>query len=128
MVGNIGLLILIGLNSHLHTPMYYIPFKLSYTDLCYSSVITPKMLLSFVKESIISYSEHMAQLYFFSFFVIDECYIFTSMAYGPYVAICKPLLYKVIMSHQVCLMLIMGAYAMGFVGGPHCIHAETHLL
>nr|XP_008504989.1 PREDICTED: olfactory receptor 8B3-like [Equus przewalskii] len=116
LVGNIGLLFLIGLNSHLHTPMYYFLFNLSFIDLCYSSVITPKMLMSFVKESIISYSECMAQLYFFSFFVIDECYILTSMAYDRYVAICKPLLYKVIMSHQICLMLMVGAYVMGFVG------------
>ncbi|XP_004427237.1 PREDICTED: olfactory receptor 8B3-like [Ceratotherium simum simum] len=115
-VGNIGLLILIGVNSHLHTPMYYFLFKLSFIDLCYSSVITPKVLMSFVKQNIVSYVECMAQLYFFSFFVIDECYILTSMAYDRYVAICKPLLYKVTMSHQVCLMLMLGAYMMGFVG------------
>lgn len=116
MVGNVGLVILIGLNPHLHTPMYYFLFNLSFVDLCYSSVITPKMLMTFVNRNIISYAECMAQLYFFSFFVIDECYILTSMAYDRYVAICKPLLYKVSMSHQVCLMLTVGAYVMGLVG------------
>lgn len=116
MVGNIGLIILIGLNPHLHTPMYYFLFNLSFVDLCYSSVITPKMLMTFVNRNIISHAECMAQLYFFSFFVIDECYILTSMAYDRYVAICKPLLYKVSMSHQVCLMLTVGAYVMGLVG------------
>ncbi|XP_047608882.1 olfactory receptor 8B3-like [Phacochoerus africanus] len=116
MVGNVGLIILIGLNPHLHTPMYYFLFNLSFVDLCYSSVITPKMLMTFVNWNIISHAECMAQLYFFSFFVIDECFILTSMAYDRYVAICKPLLYKVSMSHQVCLMLTMGAYMMGLVG------------
>uniref|UniRef100_A0A8D1SB65 Olfactory receptor 8B3-like n=1 Tax=Sus scrofa TaxID=9823 RepID=A0A8D1SB65_PIG len=116
MVGNVGLVILIGLNPHLHTPMYYFLFNLSFVDLCYSSVITPKMLMTFVNRNIISYAECMAQLYFFSFFVIDECFILTSMAYDRYVAICKPLLYKVSMSHQVCLMLTVGAYVMGLVG------------
>lgn len=38
------------------------------------------------------------------------------MAYDPYVAFCKPLLYKVSMSHQVCLTQMVGAYAMGLVG------------
>ena len=38
------------------------------------------------------------------------------MAYDRYVAICKPLLYKVSMSHQVCLMLMVGVYVMGLVG------------
>ncbi|KAM9645788.1 olfactory receptor 8B8-like [Trichechus inunguis] len=115
-VGNIGLLVLIGLNPHLHTPMYYFLFNLSFIDLCYASVIMPKMLMGFVKKNNISYSECMAQLYFFAFFVIDECCVLTSMAYDRYVAICKPLLYKVIMSPQVCLMLMMGTYAMGFLG------------
>ncbi|XP_057605454.1 olfactory receptor 8B3-like [Hippopotamus amphibius kiboko] len=116
MVGNTGLIILIGLNSHLHSPMYYFLFNLSFIDLCYSSVVTPKMLMSFINQNVISYAECMAQLCFFSFFVIDECYILTSMAYDRYVAICKPLLYKVSMSYQVCLMLTVGAYAMGLVG------------
>ncbi|KAB1254790.1 Olfactory receptor 147 [Camelus dromedarius] len=115
-VGNIGLIILIGLNPHLHTPMYYFLFNLSSIDLCYSSVITPKMLMSFANQHVISYAGCMAQLYFFSFFVIDECCILTSMAYDRYVAICKPLLYKVTMSHQVCLLLTVGSYAMGLVG------------
>ncbi|KAM9646083.1 olfactory receptor 8B3-like [Trichechus inunguis] len=115
-VGNLGLLFLIGLNPHLHTPMYYFLFNLSFIDLCYASVIMPNMLMGFVKKNNTSYSECMAQLYFFAFFVIDECYVLTSMAYDRYVAICKPLLYKVIMSPQVCLMLMMGMYAMGFVG------------
>ncbi|KFO19562.1 olfactory receptor 8B3 [Fukomys damarensis] len=116
MLGNLALIGLIGLNSHLHTPMYYFLFHLSFIDLCYSTVITPRMMMGFVKQNIISYAECMAQLFFFCFFGINECYILTSMAYDRYVAICKPLLYKVIMSHQVCLMMTVGVYAMGFLG------------
>ncbi|EGV92341.1 olfactory receptor 147 [Cricetulus griseus] len=116
MVGNLGLIVLIVLNPHLHTPMYYFLFNLSFTDLCYSSVITPKMLVSFVKQNIISHAECMTQLFFFAFFVIDECYILTAMAYDRYAAICKPLLYKVTMSYQICHLMTVGVYAMGFVG------------
>ncbi|XP_040832643.1 olfactory receptor 145-like [Ochotona curzoniae] len=114
-VGNLGLIILIVLNSHLHTPMYYFLFNLSFVDLCYSCVIIPRMLISFVKENVIPYAECMTQLFFFCFFVIDESYILTVMAYDRYVAICKPLLYKVIMSPQICLVLTVWVYAMGFV-------------
>ncbi|XP_051011763.1 olfactory receptor 145-like [Acomys russatus] len=117
MVGNLGLIVLIVLNPHLHTPMYYFLFNLSFTDLCYSSVITPKMLVSFVKQNIISHAECMTQLFFFCFFVIGECYILTAMAYDRYAAICKPLLYQVTMSPQVCLLMTVGVYVMGFVGG-----------
>ncbi|XP_003512299.3 olfactory receptor 145 [Cricetulus griseus] len=116
MVGNLGLIVLIVLNPHLHTPMYYFLFNLSFTDLCYSSVITPKMLVSFVKQNIISHAECMTQLFFFCFFVIDECYILTAMAYDRYAAICKPLLYQVTMSYQVCHLMTVGVYVMGFVG------------
>ncbi|XP_052045600.1 olfactory receptor 145-like [Apodemus sylvaticus] len=116
MVGNLGLIILIVLNPHLHTPMYYFLFNLSFTDLCYSSVITPRMLVGFVKQNIISHAECMTQLFFFCFFVIDECYILTAMAYDRYAAICKPLLYQVTMSHQVCLWMTVGVYVMGLVG------------
>ncbi|XP_030100251.1 olfactory receptor family 8 subfamily B member 37 isoform X1 [Mus musculus] len=116
MLGNLGLIVLIVLNPHLHTPMYYFLFNLSFIDLCYSSVITPRMLVGFVKQNIISHAECLTQLFFFAFFVIDECYILTAMAYDRYAAICKPLLYQVTMSHQVCLLMTMGVYVMGFAG------------
>ncbi|XP_032765841.1 olfactory receptor 147 [Rattus rattus] len=115
--GNIGLIILIGLNPHLHTPMYYFLFNLSFIDLSYSSVFSPKMLMNFVSEkNSISYEGCMTQLFLFLFFVISECYMLTSMAYDRYVAICNPLLYKVTMSPQVCSIISFAAYGMGFAG------------
>ncbi|EFB23311.1 hypothetical protein PANDA_021930, partial [Ailuropoda melanoleuca] len=116
-LGNLGLITLIGLNSHLHTPMYFFLFNLSFIDLCYSSVFTPKMLTHFTsKKNIISYRGCMTQLYFFCFFAISECYVLTSMAYDRYVAICNPLLYHVAMSPKVCSSLTLGSYLMAFLG------------
>ncbi|XP_052045550.1 olfactory receptor 8B3-like [Apodemus sylvaticus] len=117
MTGNLGLVILIGLNSHLHTPMYFFLFNLSLIDLCYSSVFTPKMLLNFIiNKNIISYIGCMTQLYFYSFFVISECYVLMSMAYDRYVAICNPLLYNIAMSPKICSYLMLGSYLMAFSG------------
>ncbi|ERE74813.1 olfactory receptor [Cricetulus griseus] len=114
-LGNLVLIILIVLNSHLHTPMYFFLSNLSFVDFCYSSVITPKMLMNFIlKENIISYVGCMTQFYLFCFCVISECYVLTSMAYDRYVAICNPLLYNVAMSHKVCSYLMLGSYFMGF--------------
>ncbi|XP_028718513.1 olfactory receptor 8B3-like [Peromyscus leucopus] len=116
-LGNLGLIILIGLNSYLHTPMYFFLFNLSFVDLCYSSVFSPKMLMSFISEkNIISYRGCMTQLFFFSFFSISECYVLTSMAYDRYVAICNPLLYNIVMSPKLCLILMFGSYMMAFSG------------
>ncbi|XP_004438457.1 PREDICTED: olfactory receptor 8B3-like [Ceratotherium simum simum] len=115
-LGNMSLIFLIGLNSHLHTPMYFFLFNLSLIDLCYSSVITPKMLINFISKNIISYMGCMTQLYFFCFFGISECYMLTSMAYDRYVAICKPLLYNVAMSPNAWSSLMLGSYLMAFSG------------
>ncbi|XP_023414014.1 olfactory receptor 8G1-like [Loxodonta africana] len=120
-VGNLGMITLIGLSSHLHTPMYYFLSSLSFIDFCQSTVITPKMLVNFVIENTISYPECMTQLYFFLFFAVSECYMLAAMAYDRYVAICSPLLYKVIMSPQVCSWLILGVYIVGLV----CASAHT---
>ncbi|XP_028611671.1 olfactory receptor 8B4 [Grammomys surdaster] len=115
-VGNLGLITLIGLDSSLHTPMYFFLFNLSFIDFCYSCVFTPKMLSDFVSENVISYMGCMTQLFFFCFFVNSECYVLVSMAYDRYVAICNPLLYTVTMSPQVCALLMFGSYVIGFAG------------
>ncbi|KAK7806406.1 hypothetical protein U0070_014720 [Myodes glareolus] len=117
MVGNLGMITLIGLNAQLHTPMYFFLSNLSLVDLCYSSVITPKMLINFVSQrNLISYDGCMTQLYFFLVFVIAECYMLTVMAYDRYVAICQPLLYNIIMSPALCSMLVAFVYAVGLIG------------
>ncbi|XP_023603373.1 olfactory receptor 145 [Myotis lucifugus] len=116
-VGNLGLLTLIGLSSHLHTPMYFFLYNLSFIDFCYSTVITPKMLMSFVSEkNVISYAGCMTQLFFFLFFVVSESFILSAMAYDRYVAICNPLVYAATVSPRVCLLLSSGVYVMGFAG------------
>ncbi|XP_017523129.3 olfactory receptor 8B12 [Manis javanica] len=116
-VGNLGLITLIGWNAHLHTPMYFFLFNLSLIDFCYSTTITPKMLKSFVsKKNTILHSGCMTQLFFFCFFAISESFILSAMAYDRYVAICRPLLYTVTMCPQICLLLLLGAYGMGFLG------------
>ncbi|XP_005378701.1 PREDICTED: olfactory receptor 150-like [Chinchilla lanigera] len=116
-VGNLGMIILIRLSSHLHTPMYYLLSSLSFIDMSYSTVITPKMLVNFVMEkNVISFPECMTQLYFFLFFVISECHMLAAMAYDRYAAICNPLLYNITMSSQVCCWMVAVVYSMGLVG------------
>ncbi|XP_027387771.1 olfactory receptor 8D2-like [Bos indicus x Bos taurus] len=117
MVNNLGLVILIRISSQLHVPMYYFLSNLSFIDLCYSSVIIPKMLVNFMSEkNFTSFPECMVQLFFFCFFGINDSYMLTAMAYDRYVAICNPLLYTVTMSHRVCFLLVTGVYIMGAVG------------
>ncbi|XP_044536651.1 olfactory receptor 1038-like [Gracilinanus agilis] len=115
-VGNIGLIMLIRIDSRLHTPMYFFLSHLAFVDFCYSSAITPKMLVHFVVEkNIISFNACAVQVGCFVTFVITECYILASMAYDRYVAICHPLLYSVIMSHKLCILLVAIAYIYSFL-------------
>ncbi|XP_003418350.2 olfactory receptor 8D2-like [Loxodonta africana] len=118
MAGNLGLVFLISISSQLHTPMYYFLSNLSFIDLCYFSVIIPKMLVNFMSEkNFTSFPECMVQLFFFCFFGIDDSYMLTAMAYDRYVAICNPLLYNITMSHRVCFLLITVVYIVGAIGG-----------
>ncbi|XP_044536567.1 olfactory receptor 8K3-like [Gracilinanus agilis] len=110
-LGNLGLIILTSIDSHLQTPMYFFLRHLAFVDLGYSTAIGPKMLVSFIEEkNIISYHECAIQLVFVAKFLTSEFFILSAMAYDRYVAICKPLLYMVIMTDRVCWITMAVSY------------------
>ncbi|XP_006900505.1 PREDICTED: olfactory receptor 5G3-like [Elephantulus edwardii] len=114
--GNLGMIVLIWTDSRLHTPMYFFLSHLSFVDICSSSSIAPKMLCDiFVEKKSISFLGCAAQLWFSGLFVAAECFLLASMAYDRYVAICKPLLYTLIMSQRVCVQLVVGPYAVALL-------------
>ncbi|XP_037696508.1 olfactory receptor 8H1-like [Choloepus didactylus] len=114
-LGNAGMILIIHLDPQLHTPMYFFLSHLSFLDLCYSTVITPKTLENLLTStSYISFLGCFTQLYFFVFLAATECFLLSSMAYDRYVAICNPLHYPVVMSKRLCCGLIMGSYMIGF--------------
>ncbi|XP_032755243.1 olfactory receptor 5AC1-like [Rattus rattus] len=116
MVGNLGLILLIWKDSHLHTPMYYFLGSLAFADACTSSSVTPRMLVNILDNGkMISLFECMAQYYVFGSSATTECFLLVAMAYDRYVAICNPLLYLVVMSNRVCTCLISGSYIIGFL-------------
>ncbi|XP_004585372.2 olfactory receptor 5M5 [Ochotona princeps] len=116
--GNLGMMVLIRIDLRLHTPMYFFLASLSCLDLCYSTNVTPKMLVNFLSEKkTISYAACLVQCYFFIAMVITEYYMLAVMAYDRYMAICNPLLYSSKMSTGVCIRLIAGPYLYGFLSG-----------
>ncbi|XP_007088831.1 olfactory receptor 5D18 [Panthera tigris] len=113
-VGNIGMIVIIKINSKLHTPMYFFLSHLSFVDFCYSSIIVPKTLANLVVEDrTISFPGCIVQYFFFCTFVVAESFLLAVMAYDRFVAICNPLLYTVAMSQKLCAMLVVGSYAWG---------------
>ncbi|XP_032157871.1 olfactory receptor 5H2-like [Mustela erminea] len=120
-VGNLGLIVLIWNDSQLHIPMYLFLGSLALVDAWLSSTVSPKMLVNFFSESkMISLSECTIQFFSFAISVTTECFLLATMAYDRYVAICKPLLYPVIMSNTLCIQLIL----LSFLGG--LLHAIIH--
>nr|XP_012608016.1 olfactory receptor 4K14-like [Microcebus murinus] len=114
--GNIGIVILIIIDSHLHSPMYFFLANLSFVDMWLSSVTTPKMITDFLRENkTISFGGCMCQILFVHFVGGGEMVLLVIMAYDRYVAICKPLHYSTIMNLQKCFGLVVTSWTIGFV-------------
>uniref|UniRef100_G3UG92 G-protein coupled receptors family 1 profile domain-containing protein n=1 Tax=Loxodonta africana TaxID=9785 RepID=G3UG92_LOXAF len=110
-VGNLGTIILTSVDSRLQTPMYFFLQHLAITNLGNSTTIAPKMLVNFLaKKKTISYYCCAAQLGGFLVFMVKKIFILVTMAYDRYVTICNPLLYMVVVSRQICLLLISLIY------------------
>ncbi|XP_066221691.1 olfactory receptor 1J1-like [Saccopteryx leptura] len=122
-LGNLLIILLIRLDSHLHTPMYFFLSHLAFTDINFSSVTVPKMLMNMQTQHLsIGYEGCISQTYFFIFFADLDSFLITSMAYDRYVAICHPLQYTTIMSQSVCVMLVVGSWVIA------CTCALLHTL
>ncbi|CAH6788359.1 olfactory receptor 5T3 [Phodopus roborovskii] len=118
LIGNFGLVILVIGDSRLHNPMYYFLSVLSFLDACYSTVVTPKMLVNFLEENqSISFLGCATQMFLFVTLGTTECFLLAAMAYDRYVAIYNPLLYVVTMSPRVYVPLIIASYTGGVLHG-----------
>ncbi|XP_006270517.1 olfactory receptor 1052-like [Alligator mississippiensis] len=121
LLGNISMIVLIRADPCLSSPMYFFLMNLSILDLCYASVIAPKVLANLLVQSrTISYSGCAAQMFFFSVFVATEGVLLAVMAYDRFHAICYPLQYQVSMSRNVCMQLVLGSYFCG------CLNSSIH--
>ncbi|ELW64635.1 olfactory receptor 1J4 [Tupaia chinensis] len=122
-LGNLLIILLIQLDSRLHTPMYFFLTHLALTDISFSSVTVPKMLMSMqTQDQSIPYSGCVAQMYFFIFFTDLDNFLLTSMAYDRYVAICHPLHYTSIMKEGLCSLLVIVSWILS------CTSALSHTL
>uniref|UniRef100_A0A8D0WQH1 Olfactory receptor n=1 Tax=Sus scrofa TaxID=9823 RepID=A0A8D0WQH1_PIG len=124
--GNLSMILLISLDNHLHTPMYFLVSQLSLMDLTYVSTIVPKMAYNFLfGDKSISLLGCGVQSFFFLTLAGAEGLLLASMAYDRYVAICFPLHYSIRISRRVCVLMIMGSWMMGSINS--CAHT-TYIL
>ncbi|KAM5317667.1 olfactory receptor 5A1-like [Glossophaga mutica] len=115
---NLGLIVLIRMESQLHSPMYFFLGNLSFVDIAYTSSVAPKMLCDFFKaRKTISFVGCAVQFFFFIGMGGTECCLLAAMAYDRYAAISNPLLYATIMSPTLCAGMAVTAFAGGFLTG-----------
>ncbi|KAL4830091.1 hypothetical protein H8958_014584 [Nasalis larvatus] len=125
---NLSLIVLIRMDSHLHTPMYFFLSNLSFIDVCYISSTVPKMLSNFLQEEqTITFVGCIIQYFIFSTMGLSESCLMTAMAYDRYAAICNPLLYSSIMSPTLCVWIVLGAYMTGLTASLSQIGALLQL-
>lgn len=105
---NLMLIVTIFLGKMLHEPMYIFLCNLCFNGICGASSFYPKMLHDILADhQVISYSGCLSQI------VVIYCYVFceftslTIMAYDRYVAICRPLQYRALMTQKKVAQLLL---------------------
>ncbi|KAM7093017.1 olfactory receptor 1J4-like [Molossus nigricans] len=122
-LGNLLIILLIRLDSRLHTPMYFFLSHLAFSDISLSSVTVPKMLTNIqTQRQSISYVGCIFQLYFFILFGCLDNFLLALMAYDRYVAVCHPLHYPTIMREGLCTLLVAVSWILS------CVHDLLHTL
>lgn len=113
-MSNSFIIIITRTDPSLQTPMYFFLGNFSFLEICYVSVILPRLLTSLYRQDrSISIIACATQMYLFLCLGATECLILTVMAYDRYVAICNPLLYPVIMNNSFCIQLATGCWVFG---------------
>ncbi|XP_052498618.1 olfactory receptor 7A17-like [Budorcas taxicolor] len=110
-IGNLLIILAIITDSHLHTPMYFFLFNLSFSDICFTSTTIPKMLWNIqTQNQVITYEGCIVQMYFFTLFGMLDNILLTVMAYDRFAAICHPLQYMIIMKPEFCDLLLLTSW------------------
>ncbi|XP_004875502.1 olfactory receptor 14A16 [Heterocephalus glaber] len=137
LLGNLLIITLTTKDPHLHSPMYFFLKNLSFLDLCLISITVPKSIEnSLMNLNLISFLGCVAQVFFLILLASTEMALLTVMSYDRYVAICHPLRYGTIMSHQACEQMAAYSWVSGGLNavlhtaatlsvpmcGPHVVH------
>lgn len=126
--GNILILVLVVTDECLHTPMYFFLANLSFVEVVYSSVVTPRILADcFSEDGSISLGGCITQLFLYTSMAGIECFLLAIMAFDRYLAICKPLHYTIIMNFRICLQLAVASWASGILASALSIGTISKL-
>ena len=97
-------LIITRLDTALQTPMYFFLANFSSLEICYVSVILPRILVNLcTQDRSISVLGCATQMCFFLMLAATESFLLAVMAYACYMAMCNPLHYPLVVNHRMCI-------------------------
>ncbi|NP_001377902.1 olfactory receptor 6C2-like [Equus przewalskii] len=115
-VGNLTIITLTLVDSHLKTPMYFFLRNFSILEVSFTTVCIPRFLYIIASgDNTVTYNACEAQLFFVIILGVTEFFLLTAMSYDRYVAICKPLHYMTIMNNRVCIKFLIGCYMLALI-------------
>ncbi|XP_053577899.1 olfactory receptor 10A7-like [Bombina bombina] len=115
-IGNLTIILLVSMVTNLHTPMYIFLGNLSFIDICFTTVVLPKLMdILITGRNSISFRQCLTQTYFTVFFSSTEVVLLSFMAYDRYLAICNPLSYHVLMNNEKCVIISISLWTIGCV-------------
>uniref|UniRef100_A0A8C0JF82 Olfactory receptor 2M3-like n=2 Tax=Canis lupus TaxID=9612 RepID=A0A8C0JF82_CANLU len=113
-MGNTAMILLIYLDTQLHTPMYFFLSQLSLMDLMLICTTVPKMAFNYLSGSnSISVVECATQIFLYTSLLGCERFLWAVMAYDRYIAICYPLRYPNLMSPKICGLMAASSWILG---------------
>ncbi|KAM3912200.1 olfactory receptor 6C3-like [Leptodactylus fuscus] len=116
LIGNLTIVLLVCLDLHLHTPMYFFLANLSVIDILSSTTTLNMIFVIFSTHNhTVSTVTCMTQLYIFCTATGNESAILAAIGFDRYVAICRPLHYHTVMSRRLCGLLASVIWVSGFI-------------
>ncbi|XP_068121891.1 olfactory receptor 56A5-like [Hyperolius riggenbachi] len=110
------------MKENLHQPMYLLMGFLSLSDLTSDTATLPKVIARYWFDSgSIAFSACFLQMFVFHFLNILDSMIILLMSFDRYIAICKPLQYRAIITLKVLFMLCFIAILFAASIGLYCI-------
>ncbi|XP_040113672.1 olfactory receptor 5B12-like [Oryx dammah] len=128
LVGNLGMIVLVLLDSRLHTPVCFFLGNLSLVDCVYASSVTPKVMAGILTgDKMISYDACATQMFFFAAFATVGSFLLASAASDRQVAVCRPLHYTATVTRATCALLATSSYVCGLLQSSVHVALTCHL-